>query len=69
MVVDFGTHSADSTDYPLWIIPTAEAVAKGEERASFWVVRQWRGYRSEQGEGHSLRTLLERRNSGTFAPT
>ena len=29
-VLDFGTHSADSTDYPLWIIPTAEAVAKGE---------------------------------------
>ena len=29
-VVDVGTHNADSTDYPLWIIPTAEAVAKGE---------------------------------------
>ena len=29
-VLDCGTHSADSTDYPLWIIPTAEAVAKGE---------------------------------------
>jgi ribose 5-phosphate isomerase B len=29
-VLDLGTHSADSTDYPLWIIPTAEAVAKGE---------------------------------------
>ncbi|HEY5779524.1 MAG TPA: ribose-5-phosphate isomerase [Terrimicrobiaceae bacterium] len=29
-VVDFGTHSADSTDYPLWIIPTAEAVVRGE---------------------------------------
>jgi ribose 5-phosphate isomerase B len=28
-VVDLGTHSAESTDYPLWIIPTAEAVAKG----------------------------------------
>ena len=23
--------------------------------ASFWVDRQWRGYRGEQGEGHSLR--------------
>jgi ribose 5-phosphate isomerase B len=29
-VVDFGTHGTASTDYPLWIIPTAEAVAKGE---------------------------------------
>jgi ribose 5-phosphate isomerase B len=29
-VVDFGTHSAESTDYPLWIIPTAEAVVRGE---------------------------------------
>jgi ribose 5-phosphate isomerase B len=29
-VIDCGTHNADSTDYPLWIIPTAEAVANGE---------------------------------------
>ena len=29
-VVDFGTHSPQSTDYPLWIIPTAEAVVRGE---------------------------------------
>ena len=29
-VVDFGTHSPESTDYPLWIIPTAEAVVRGE---------------------------------------
>lgn len=29
-VKDFGTHSAESTDYPLWIIPTAEAVARGD---------------------------------------
>ncbi len=29
-VVDFGTDSAKSTDYPLFIIPTAEAVVKGE---------------------------------------
>ncbi len=29
-VVDYGTHSAESTDYPLWIIPTAEAVARGD---------------------------------------
>jgi ribose 5-phosphate isomerase B len=29
-VVDFGAHSAESTDYPLWIIPTAEAVTKGD---------------------------------------
>lgn len=29
-VKDFGTYSADSTDYPLWIIPTAEAAASGE---------------------------------------
>jgi len=29
-VLDCGTHSADSTDYPLWCIPAAEKVAKGE---------------------------------------
>ena len=29
-VIDCGTHSADSTDYPLFIIPAAEAVARGE---------------------------------------
>jgi ribose 5-phosphate isomerase B len=29
-VQDFGTFSPESTDYPLWIIPTAEAVARGE---------------------------------------
>ena len=33
-VTDHGTHSAESTDYPLWIIPAAEAVVRGEsERA------------------------------------
>ena len=33
-VVDYGTESADSTDYPLFIIPAAEAVARKEtERA------------------------------------
>jgi len=29
-VLDCGTHTADSTDYPLWCIPTAEKVANGE---------------------------------------
>jgi len=29
-VVDCGTHSDASTDYPLFIIPAAEAVARGE---------------------------------------
>lgn len=29
-VVDKGTHSPESTDYPLFIIPAAEAVANGE---------------------------------------
>ncbi len=33
-VVDFGTHSAESCDYPKFIRPAAEAVARGEcERA------------------------------------
>ena len=33
-VVDFGTHSPDSCDYPKFIRPAAEAVARGEcERA------------------------------------
>ena len=29
-VVDFGTFSPESTAYPLWIFPTAKAVASGE---------------------------------------
>jgi len=29
-VIDCGTHSAESTDYPLWCIPAAEKVAGGE---------------------------------------
>ena len=29
-VTDSGTHSADSTDYPLYVIPAAEAVARKE---------------------------------------
>ena len=29
-VIDCGTHSADSTDYPFWCIPAAEKVANGE---------------------------------------
>jgi len=29
-VIDCGTHSTDSTDYPLWCIPAAEKVAGGE---------------------------------------
>src|SRR6266481_4607272 len=29
-VTDFGTHSEQSVDYPLFIRPTAEAVARGE---------------------------------------
>ena len=29
-VVDFGTYSPESTAYPLWIFPTARAVASGE---------------------------------------
>ena len=29
-VIDCGTHSAESTDYPLWCIPAAEKVASGE---------------------------------------
>jgi len=29
-VLDFGTHSAESCDYPKYVRPAAEAVAKGE---------------------------------------
>ena len=29
-VKDFGTYSEESTDYPTWIRPVAEAVARGE---------------------------------------
>jgi ribose 5-phosphate isomerase B len=30
VVVDCGTYSIESTDYPLWVIPAAEKVASGE---------------------------------------
>lgn len=30
LVTDFGTHSAEPVDYPLFIRPVAEAVARGE---------------------------------------
>jgi ribose 5-phosphate isomerase B len=29
-VTDFGTYSSDSTDYPIFVIPPAEAVVRGE---------------------------------------
>ena len=29
-VTDFGTYSAESTDYPVFVIPAAEAVVRGE---------------------------------------
>jgi len=29
-VKDFGAHSAEASDYPVWIRPAAEAVARGE---------------------------------------
>lgn len=29
-VIDFGTHSSEPVDYPVFIRPTAEAVARGE---------------------------------------
>ena len=35
-ILDFGTHSPDSTDYPDHVIPAAEAVARGE--ADFGIV-------------------------------
>ena len=39
-VVDFGTDSEKSVDYPDYIRPAAEAVARGEcERVSCWEVQ------------------------------
>jgi len=35
-VIDCGTHSQDSTDYPLWVIPAAETAVRGE--ADFGIV-------------------------------
>lgn len=35
-VLDCGTHSPDKTDYPLWVIPAAEAAVRGE--ADFGIV-------------------------------
>ena len=35
-VKDHGTYSAESTDYPLWVIPAAEAAVRGE--ADFGIV-------------------------------
>ena len=60
-VADFGTHSPQSTDYPLWIIPTAEAVVRGEAQLGIGTrrLRKRRGDRGKQGQRRPVRSLLE----------
>jgi ribose 5-phosphate isomerase B len=46
-VRDFGTDSAEAVDYPKFIRPTAEAVAKGECGHRARRLGEWRGDRGE----------------------
>jgi ribose 5-phosphate isomerase B len=64
-VKDFGTFSEDPVDYPLFIRPAAEAVARGEcERGIVFG-----GSGNGEGAWRSLRALLERRVGPPLAPT
>ena len=68
-VKDCGTFSEDPVDYPLFIRPAAEAVARGAMRTRYCVrwFRQRRSDGSEQGARRALRALLERRVGSPFA--
>jgi ribose 5-phosphate isomerase B len=57
---DFGTYSLEDVDYPDFIRPVAEAVARGEFPAGIVLggSRQWRGDGGKQGTGRSLRVVL-----------
>ena len=60
-VRDFGTDSEVPCDYPDFIRPVAEAVARGEfERASCSAVRATARRSSPTGPRHSVRTVLDR---------
>ena len=62
-VTDFGTHSTEAVDYPLFIRPVAEAVAAGELRARHRSRRlgQRRGDRGQPGARRAVQPVLERR--------
>ena len=70
-VKDFGTFSEDPVDYPLFIRPAAEAVARGEcergDRVRWFGQRRSNG--SKQGPRRALRALLERGVSPAFTTT
>jgi ribose 5-phosphate isomerase B len=62
-VTDFGTHSEEPVDYPLFIRPVAEAVARGD--AERGVVLGGSGNGCQPHQRSPLRALLECGNSTT----
>ena len=52
--VDFGTHSEESVDYPLFIRPAALAVAAGECECTFALASSSEGYLPSAGYTHPL---------------
>ncbi len=59
-MIDCGTHSQESTDYPLWVIPAAETAVRGE--ADFGIVLGGSGngeaMAANKVKGRPLRALL-----------
>lgn len=58
-VVDLGTNSEESVDYPIYGKACGEAVMSGQSRSRYRLL--WHGdryfYRGQQGERHPLRAL------------
>jgi len=57
-VVDFGTYSAERTDYPLWITPTAQAVASGQVERGIVLGGSGNGEAMAANRVHGVRCAL-----------
>src|SRR5678815_605174 len=57
-VRDFGTHSDAPVDYPVYIAPTAEAVARGECERGIVLGGSGNGEQIEANTGHGIRCAL-----------
>ncbi len=57
-VVDFGTDSEESTDYPDYIIPCAESVAKGESRFGIVICSTGQGSSIAANKVRGVRSAL-----------
>ena len=57
-VIDCGTHSAESTDYPLWCIPAAEKVASGEAEKGIVIGGSGNGEAIAANKGKGIRCAI-----------